>query len=132
MALPLRQEALVEATECVSCGIQFTVPAAWLQTKRDNGDGFYCPNGHSLRFKEGEVRRLRALLESQTRNATEMTARAVAAERAEKRTKAELRRIKTRVSVGVCPCCNRTFQNLARHMKTKHPEMAKPEEAPHD
>jgi hypothetical protein len=23
--------------------------------------------------------------------------------------------------LGVCPCCNRTFQQLARHMKAKHP-----------
>jgi hypothetical protein len=23
-----------------------------------------------------------------------------------------------------CPCCNRTFQQLARHMKAKHPEHA--------
>jgi hypothetical protein len=22
----------------------------------------------------------------------------------------------------VCPCCQRSFQNLSRHMKTKHPE----------
>lgn len=31
-------------------------------------------------------------------------------------------RIKRRVSAGVCPCCNRTFQCLARHMATKHPD----------
>jgi hypothetical protein len=30
----------------------------------------------------------------------------------------------SRVSAGVCPCCNRTFQNVARHMKTKHPDIA--------
>jgi hypothetical protein len=26
------------------------------------------------------------------------------------------------VANGVCPCCNRTFQNLARHMAGKHPD----------
>jgi len=31
-------------------------------------------------------------------------------------------KIKRRVQHGVCPCCNRTFSNLASHMKTKHPE----------
>jgi DNA repair exonuclease SbcCD ATPase subunit len=36
-------------------------------------------------------------------------------------------RIKNRASNGVCPCCNRTFQNLARHMHTKHPDFAKSE-----
>jgi hypothetical protein len=24
----------------------------------------------------------------------------------------------------VCPCCNRTFQALARHMNSKHPTYA--------
>jgi hypothetical protein len=27
-----------------------------------------------------------------------------------------------RVASGVCPCCNRSFVNLRRHMKTQHPE----------
>lgn len=30
--------------------------------------------------------------------------------------------IKKRVGNGVCPCCNRTFENLSRHMSCKHPE----------
>lgn len=25
------------------------------------------------------------------------------------------------VGAGVCPCCNRTFKNLARHMAGQHP-----------
>ncbi len=30
-------------------------------------------------------------------------------------------RTRKRVGSGVCPCCSRTFQQLARHMKAKHP-----------
>lgn len=30
-------------------------------------------------------------------------------------------RLRKRASAGVCPCCNRTFSQLARHMQTKHP-----------
>lgn len=37
-------------------------------------------------------------------------------------TKAQLTKTKKRVSNGVCPCCNRTFKQLARHMENKHPE----------
>ena len=29
-----------------------------------------------------------------------------------------------RVGHGVCPCCNRTFGDLYRHMSTKHPGYA--------
>lgn len=31
-------------------------------------------------------------------------------------------RLKNRAAHGVCPCCNRTFQQLARHMSAKHPD----------
>lgn len=31
-------------------------------------------------------------------------------------------RIKNRIGNGVCPCCKRTFTNLARHMKGQHPD----------
>lgn len=30
-------------------------------------------------------------------------------------------RLKNRIAAGVCPCCQRTFVNLARHMKGQHP-----------
>jgi hypothetical protein len=30
-----------------------------------------------------------------------------------------------RIGNGVCPCCNRSFTNLRRHMTTKHPEYPK-------
>lgn len=33
-------------------------------------------------------------------------------------------KIKKRIGRGVCPCCNRTFADLQRHMQTKHPEVA--------
>jgi hypothetical protein len=29
--------------------------------------------------------------------------------------------MRKRIQSGVCPCCNRTFENLGRHMKSKHP-----------
>ncbi len=31
-----------------------------------------------------------------------------------------------RIVSGVCPCCNRTFQNLARHIAGQHPDFAEP------
>jgi len=34
----------------------------------------------------------------------------------------ELKTIKKRIHAGVCPHCNRHFQNVERHMKTKHNE----------
>lgn len=37
----------------------------------------------------------------------------------EQKSKARLRK---RIAAGVCPCCHRTVSQMARHMKTKHPE----------
>lgn len=36
----------------------------------------------------------------------------------------EALRLKKRAANGVCPCCTRSFQNLKRHMATKHPDHA--------
>lgn len=36
--------------------------------------------------------------------------------------KGKITSIKKRVGNGVCPCCNRHFTNLERHMKGQHPE----------
>lgn len=49
------------------------------------------------------------LREQQARNAVEAEA-------------AKARRKLKRVQNGVCPCCNRSFWNLERHMKSKHPK----------
>ena len=36
--------------------------------------------------------------------------------------KAAKTRIKNRIANGVCPCCNRSFKDLHRHMQNKHPD----------
>ncbi len=38
--------------------------------------------------------------------------------------KAAKTRIKNRIANGVCPRCQRSFKNLHRHMKSKHPDYA--------
>jgi hypothetical protein len=32
------------------------------------------------------------------------------------------RKLKSRARHGVCPCCNRQFVNMAKHMQSKHPD----------
>lgn len=36
----------------------------------------------------------------------------------------QVTRLKNRAAAGVCPCCNRTFHQLVRHMAAKHPDFA--------
>ena len=81
---------------------------------------WYCPNGHRLHYTETEVDRLRK--ELQRAHADADRARQAEAQQREKvgQISRSYNRVRTRIRNGVCPCCNRTFQNLARHMQTQH------------
>lgn len=114
------------------CGLVFAVPSFWVQRKRETHADFHCPNGHAQRFlgkseteklrdelaaAKGETERVRASRDEEAR-----IRRGV--ERQLTATRGVVTRTKRRVGHGVCPCCKRTFEALARHMKAKHPEYA--------
>lgn len=111
--------------ECGECGIVFAVPEVWRAEKQRTGMGWFCPNGHSRVYRESDVDKLRKQLADEQRRHTNTLARLNEVQAAEQKVTKELKRVKKRVEAGVCPCCNRTFQQLARHMKMKHPEIAK-------
>lgn len=113
----------VEAHHCPTCGVLYTCPKVIMESQRRDGQGsHYCPNGHSLSFKESENTRLRRerdrLVQDQARLEEGIASRD--RELVAERNKAK--RAAKRISAGVCPCCTRNFVNMARHMKTKHPE----------
>lgn len=92
---------------------------------------FHCPNGHSRHFSESAADRLRKerdrLAQKVAEKDDEIRHQREIAEAAERRSSAargQITKLKNRVGRGVCPCCNRTFENLARHMGTKHPTFA--------
>lgn len=105
----------LETEECYMCAVVFAMPKSLRERFLNYGGDFYCPNGHAQHYTKTEVQRLREKLEEQTRVATNQAERAQSAEN-------KIKRMEKRTSAGVCTCCNRTFQQLARHMKTKHPE----------
>lgn len=111
----------LDSLECCVCGTPFAMSRNLMQIRREDGKWFYCPIGHQQHFTETDVQRLKAKLQEQTRVATQMAERARAAEEAEQKTKDEMARMKKRAAAGVCPCCSRTFRQLALHMKNKHP-----------
>lgn len=124
MGQTILQTAILETETCYKCGVIFAMPATMLRIFKDDGGSFYCPNGHAQHYTKSEVQRLREKLDEQTRTATQMAARAHAAEAAEQKMSTKLNSMKKRASAGLCPCCNRTFKQLARHMKTKHLDYA--------
>lgn len=119
-ALPITVQ-MTEMT-CGECGIQFAVPEDWRAEKQRTGNGWYCPNGHPRVYRESDEEKAKKALAEERRRHANTLARLNEAQEAERKAQAEMRRMKKRTSAGVCPCCNRTFQQLARHMKTKHPD----------
>lgn len=123
-------DTLIEITCCnKECHVTFGLSQGhYNKCKADSTRLFYCPNGHSQYFSDSETDKLRRENERLRQNAAYLEERAQNINRRNdelKRSNAAVRgvvtRIKNRVSNGVCPCCNRTFNNLLRHMKHKHP-----------
>jgi len=111
------------------CGIHYAVPSEFYDmVERQHRDGkaqtnIYCPLGHVWHFAgTSEAEKLRAQLESERRRAQATRDLLAAEERSHAATRGHLTRTKKRVAHGVCPCCNRTFKQLAAHMKNKHAE----------
>jgi hypothetical protein len=125
-------QSTLEVTVC-TCGVLFAAPEKLLDTRRHNGESFFCPNGHSLSFNGDRARLERSLEQARQRagrlaSNLEQTEASLRAQRgAATRARNERDRVRKRAAAGVCPCCNRTFKALARHMKGQHPGYPVPE-----
>lgn len=104
------------------CGIHFAVPVIIYSRYRDRKqETIYCPLGHGCMPGKNEIKKLKAQIAS-LREREEHLRNCVQSEQNSNRAlRGHLTRTKKRIQHGVCPCCNRTFKNLARHMGTKHP-----------
>lgn len=109
--------------ECYSCGVIYGITQRMHNERLEDGGAWYCPNGHRTVFKEPKL----ASMQRDLNRANQQIARAEderrEAEKREAAAKAEVRRLKTRIGAGICPCCNRTFSQLAKHMRSKHPDV---------
>ena len=122
----------LESTTCCKCQGIFALTAQFIKHSKEVGRAqpHFCPYcGISQSWHDGEIDRLRkekAALERQVEYQREQkeSARREASYFRKSRDgmKGQLVRVRNRVQAGVCPCCNRTFANLARHMATKHPK----------
>lgn len=122
--------------DCPSCGVTYGLSEEYEARRRKDGRSWKCPNGHFVGYTKSDLDREREAREAAEREAAAAAAEARAARRQLKdertrhestrrslsATKGVVTRVKRRVGKGVCPCCNRTFRDLARHMESKHPE----------
>jgi hypothetical protein len=112
--------------------MDFGMKPEFVQQRRDDHKNFYCPQGHDLCFGgRSKAERLAEQLEREKRlrgwseaSLTAVRDQLGATERSLVGHKAAKTRIKNRIAAGVCPCCNRSFQNVEKHMSGQHPDFA--------
>lgn len=90
---------------------------------------WHCLWGHTQYFPQGETEetKLRRERDRLKQNEARLEQRITALREqrdAETRkvsaAKGRITKLKKRAATGTCPCCNRHFTNLQRHMETKH------------
>ena len=115
----ITQKVAIGIFWCSECNSPIALTNQQYQRHKENGTTFWCSAGHSQIFTQSENQKLAeaqgrvTFLETKVRNTEGMLTAEV-----KKR-----RRLEKRVNNGVCIHCHRTFQQLARHVKSKHPEV---------
>ncbi len=116
----------MEIDDCCVCGVVHAIPKVMRDRKYQTGGFWYCPNGHHIGWdpknSKSENDKLRdevARLNSSVKYEKE---RVASEQRKTAAAKGSLTKLNNRISKGVCPCCHRSFQNLKRHMTSKHPQ----------
>jgi hypothetical protein len=101
-----------EIQHCCTCGVAFAIPSDLERVLRATHRDFFCPNGHVMIYShETEAERLRTLLAATKKELAEECQRTADALN-------DLMLIENQASR--CSQCNRSFQDLARHIKAKH------------
>ncbi|VXB82575.1 hypothetical protein [Aeromicrobium sp. 9AM] len=116
---------------CITCGVVFGVGDDFRARRKEDHRNYYCPNGHQQHYIKGssqaeklqaELERTRTREKNQREYAERERERRLKAERERAAARGQVTKIKNRVGNGVCPCCNRTFANLGRHISGQHPD----------
>lgn len=101
------------------CDQAFGMSRDFYDETRAKGIGWTCPRGHNRIWLEKTTEQ--KLTDAQARE-TALKDQLAAAVREADRVRQDLLRDRQRFANGVCPCCNRSFENVRRHISTKHPD----------
>lgn len=114
----LSQEYVVIECGADGCDQTFAVRERFYNWTKE-GHGWFCPRGHPRIWKgQTTVQQLEA---AQAREGA-LRDQLLAAEAEAERRRVQIIRDRHRFANGVCPCCNRSFTNVMRHMETQHPD----------
>lgn len=132
MAYTVTHTVEVEVITCADCGSPFGIEANMIKGLRKSHETFYCPKGHRNYYgeskEEKEIKKLKETLQAETERSEWWKHEAETKAKQLSATKGQLTKTKNRLAGGVCPCCNRQFINLARHMAGQHPDYSKHED----
>lgn len=120
MTLQLATSYTVVTCYRADCAVTFALQQRHQRELRNSHATFYCPRGHGQAYTAAASDA--AKLEAATARETALKDQLAAAVRDGEATRAALVRDRHRFANGVCPCCTRTFDNVRRHMATKHPD----------
>ena len=110
---------------CPKCRVLHGFPRFLYDAAKANAEiKIHCPNGHPWHYKSREelcederVRRERDLLRQQIAQKDDEIA---AARKSASAARGQVTRLRNRAAAGMCPCCNRHFDNVQRHIESKH------------
>ena len=116
---------------CYTCSAYFAITSSLYRRVVTKAEGsVYCPScGNQTYWGESDEKKKIKQLETELRHKQvqidrEKQQTRIAKDQRDKSRKSHSK-MRERVKNGVCPCCSRSFENLLRHMKTKHPEYGK-------
>ena len=114
---------------CPICGVNYCLDKIFDQHRekgakgRDGSKlGWYCPNGHQLVYTESEADRLRRERDRLQQQIAQRDDEIKDLENRRRAAVGQVTKLRKRASAGTCPCCQRTFSNMAQHMKRQHPD----------
>jgi hypothetical protein len=125
--LDVTEKLVVEI--CCECHMLFGVPEAFYDRRNRDKACFYCPNGHQQHYTgKSDAQKLReanAAREDAQRRATAAEDAQARLLRQRDKAQKDLKASQRRAEATVCPHCPRSFIQLQRHIKTKHPDKVK-------
>jgi hypothetical protein len=114
---------------CCDCATEFAISEQLYNRRINDGQKFFCPNGHSQVFTESENTILKKQLGQALASKKFYEERSeryreamIKEENRNRGLKSALTLTKRRIAKGKCPCCERIFNDLAAHMSEKHKE----------
>ncbi len=124
-------DVTLQKIQCKSCGGVYAISEPHRKYLQEVGGYWSCPycrqswgfrkESSDLEIAKKEAKRYRNYLAGEKARHDQTKASLKAHKASLKAHKAAKTRLKNRIAKGICPCCNRFFDNLQRHISKEHP-----------